>query len=250
MAAIPITNVKTIPIKPKQAIRRLNADEIEMLLDKGSNFVSVGDFASARIVFGRVAEAGDARGALAFASTYDPIALGRFGAKGATPDVEKARQWYAKARELGSRDAGVRLAALSSTAKEPVNGAAGNSSPHEVPAPTASFWKSGDSTLRLEAAGVSRKFIFFEPSDAELKAGAKAGSLRFDGQIAGKAYTGTAYLYSDRCGRSAFQVSGQIENDGGRVVLMGRAPQTGNNCRELGKTDQTLVFDFVQPSPK
>ena len=92
--------------------RPLTGEQIEILLKQGKDFVSVGDFASARIVFRRVAEARDARGALELAATYDPVVLGSSGAKGATPDVRRASEWYIKARELGSLDARVRLQAL------------------------------------------------------------------------------------------------------------------------------------------
>src|SRR5262249_44840897 len=158
-------------------VRSLGRDEIETLLKQGEDFVSVGDFASARLVFRRVWEANDARGALAFAATYDPIVLARIGAKGATSDVAKAREWYAKARDLGSPDAAPRLealasqnfaipaqksAAMASTGMEASNEAAlQNSLPSEGPAPAGSYWKHGGSIMRLEATGLSRKFFFY-----------------------------------------------------------------------------------------
>ena len=98
-------------------MRSLARDEIETLLKQGQDFVSVGDFSSARLVFGRVAEAGDARGALGLAATYDPVALAKIGARGATPNAAKAREWYQKAKDLGSAEAGPRLEALSNSAQ-------------------------------------------------------------------------------------------------------------------------------------
>jgi hypothetical protein len=111
----PVTSVKTVSIQPEKPARPLGHEEIETLLKQGKDFVSVGDFASARLVFRRVAEARDARGALALAATYDPIVLGRIGAKGATPDVAKAREWYLKAKDFGSADAAPRLEALATS---------------------------------------------------------------------------------------------------------------------------------------
>jgi hypothetical protein len=261
-ASVPAASVNTVPVQPEKPVRSLGPDEITILLKQGEDFVSVGDFASARLVFRRVWEADEARGALAFAATYDPIVLARIGAKGATPDVAKAREWYVKAKDLGSPDAAPRLealagqnfatpaqesAAMASTGREASNEAASqNSLPSEGPAPAGSYWKHGRSIMRLEATGLSRKFFFYKPSDAELEAGAKAESLRFDGQISGKGYTGTAFLYSDKCGRSAFQVSGQIENYDGRVILSGRSPQVDSDCREIGRSDQKLVFDLME----
>jgi hypothetical protein len=262
-ASVPAASLNTVPDQLERPVRSLGPDEIEILLKQGEDFVSVGDFASARLVFGRVWEANDVRGALAFAATYDPIVLARIGAKGATPDVAKAREWYVKARDLGSPDAAPQLealasqnfaipaqkgAAMASTGMEASNEAA--SRPSEGPAPAGSYWKHGGSIMRLEATGLSRKFFFYKPSDAELEAGAKAESLRFDGQISGKGYTGTAFLYSDRCGRSAFQVSGEIGNNDGRVVLSGRSPQVDSDCREIGRSDQKLVFDLMETPSK
>jgi hypothetical protein len=108
--------VKAIPTR-KEPVRSLARDELETLLKQGQDFVSVGDFSSARLVFGRVAEAGDARGALGLAATYDPVALAKIGARGATPNAAKAREWYQKAKELGSAEAGPRLEALSNRAQ-------------------------------------------------------------------------------------------------------------------------------------
>jgi TPR repeat protein len=272
-SAVPVTSVKTVPIRPTEPVRPLGPDEIETLLKQGANFVSVGDFASARVVFGRVAEARDARGAVALAATYDPVALAKINAKGATPDIAKARQWYNKASELGSRDVGSRLAALEkvrgasvasgnatisahenaigTTGKQPGDTATSeNSQASDASGATASYWKNDASIMRLDATGVSRKFIFFKPSGDQMKAGAKVGSLRFDGQISGDGYSGTAFSYSEKCGRERFPVSGQIENNGARVILSGKSPQMDGDCREIGKTAQTLVFDFVEPSAK
>ena len=247
-------------------MRSLGLDEIKILLKQGEDFVSVGDFASARLVFRRVWEANDARGALALAATCDPIVLARINAKGGTPDVEKAREWYLKARDLGSPDAALRLealasrnfaspaeksAAVTSTGMEASSEAVSqNSLSSETAAPIGSYWKHGGSIMRLEATGVSRKFFYYKPSEAELLAGAKEGSLRFDGQRSGKAYTGTVFLYSDKCGRSAFRVSGQIEDNDGRVILLGRSPEVGGDCREIGGSDQALVFDLMNAPPK
>src|SRR5262249_50642793 len=108
------TPAASVSVQSEKPVRSLGPDEIEILLKQGEDFVSVGDFASARLVFRRVWEANDMRGALALAATYDPIVLAKIGAKGATPDVAKAREWYVKARDLGSPDAAPRLEALAS----------------------------------------------------------------------------------------------------------------------------------------
>lgn len=257
-APVPVKKFNTVPAKPETPVRVLGHDEIETLLKQGNDFVSIGDFASARIVFGRVAEAGDSRGAMAYAEIYDPIVLARIGAKGATPDVAKAREWYAKARELGSPDATSRLEALASrgaTSVAPTSQSAAmvptgletpsQVQPREASASAGSYWKHDGSIMRLQATGIGRKFLFYKPSDAALETGAKPGSLRFEGQISGKVYTGIAFLYSRKCGRLAFPVSGEIQNNEGQVTLSGKAPQVDGDCRAIGKIDDTLVFVFM-----
>jgi len=113
----PVREQKAAPAEAAPPARPLSADEIETLLEQGRKFLSVGDFVSARTLFGRIAEARDARGALALAETYDPILIAKSGVKGITPDIAKAREWYAKAQDLGSPDAGSRLGALAQNAR-------------------------------------------------------------------------------------------------------------------------------------
>jgi hypothetical protein len=94
------------------ATRPLAAEEIELLRKMGNEFIAAGDFAGARGVLERAAEAGDAASAFALAATYDPAALTRFKVKGLMPDNAKAAYWYERARDLGSQEAPGRLKAL------------------------------------------------------------------------------------------------------------------------------------------
>ena len=94
------------------AIRPLAAEEIELLRKQGNDFIAAGDFAGARGVLERAANAGDASSALAMAATYDPAVLARFKVKGLVPDNAKAAHWYERARDLGSQEAPLRLNAL------------------------------------------------------------------------------------------------------------------------------------------
>jgi hypothetical protein len=96
------------------AARQLDSEEIAILLKRGEEFVSVGDFSAARIVLRRAAEAGNPRAALALAATFDPIVLAKLGVKGITPDVAMARNWYERAKEFGSSEATGRLDMLAS----------------------------------------------------------------------------------------------------------------------------------------
>jgi TPR repeat protein len=95
-----------------KATRVLDPEEIKLLVKQGEQFISVGDVVTARIVFQRAAEAGDAGAAVALGGTYDPIVLAKLGVVGLGADVERARTWYQKAESLGSAEATRRLAIL------------------------------------------------------------------------------------------------------------------------------------------
>jgi hypothetical protein len=110
VAALPPTPPPE-PAAPR-VMRALDPESIKLLLQQGEQFVASGDLASARLVFRRAAEAGDAAAALALGATYDPVVLAKIGVRGMGADVEKARSWYEKAKDFGSPDAPRRLETL------------------------------------------------------------------------------------------------------------------------------------------
>jgi len=95
-----------------KATRMLDPEEIKLLMEQGQQFIAAGDVVTARMVFQRAAEAGDADAAVALGGTYDPIVFAKLGVAGLGADVEKARTWYQKAESLGSAEATHRLAIL------------------------------------------------------------------------------------------------------------------------------------------
>jgi hypothetical protein len=98
---------------PSTPARKLDPEEISILLKRGDHFIATGDLVTARTVFRRAAEAGDATAAMALGATYDPGVLARLGVVGmGAADVEKARHWYQKAESLGSSEATRRLQML------------------------------------------------------------------------------------------------------------------------------------------
>ena len=94
------------PIEPLPSPER---DRALGLHAKGNELLAQGNIQPARALFRRAAEAGLAESALALAGTYDPQELVRLKVVGLQPDVALARQWYTKARELGSDEAEARL---------------------------------------------------------------------------------------------------------------------------------------------
>jgi hypothetical protein len=99
---------QSLPTKPIT----LDPDEISALITRGNNFLKVGDFSAARVLFERAADAGSAEAALALGSTYDPLTLKRLGAVAVKPDIERARKWYQIAADRGSSAATLQLANL------------------------------------------------------------------------------------------------------------------------------------------
>ena len=97
---------------PEPPAPQLSAGELTTLMARGRRFIASGDFTSARPVYRRAAEAGYAEAALALGETYDPITLRERGVIGMSPDISQARQWYERARDLGSLEAPTRLGRL------------------------------------------------------------------------------------------------------------------------------------------
>jgi hypothetical protein len=61
-----------------------------------------GDLVGARSLFGRMAQAGDARGALGMARTFDDAEFKKLGVYGLKPDRGEVERWRTRAREMTS----------------------------------------------------------------------------------------------------------------------------------------------------
>jgi hypothetical protein len=106
-AALTPTAIAPSAIAPPA--RSLEREEIAVLYARGEQMITRGEIAAARLLFTRAAEAGDARSALALGATYDPDVLRKLGVLGVLGDATLAREWYAKASGLGSREAAQRI---------------------------------------------------------------------------------------------------------------------------------------------
>ena len=84
--------------------RTIGEHQIALWVKRGEEFIAAGDFVSARRVFQRATERGNAKAAFMLAGTYDPAVLD-IRAMGVAPDMAKARSWYEKAKNLGSPEA-------------------------------------------------------------------------------------------------------------------------------------------------
>ena len=79
--------------------------EIAALLKRGDTFLNSGDITSARLFYERAADAGSGPAALQLGATFDPVMLGRVGARVGFADRAQALLWYRRARDLGMVDA-------------------------------------------------------------------------------------------------------------------------------------------------
>jgi hypothetical protein len=103
LAAAPTPGNAAVPLDKDEAIR---------LIKRGRDFLKEGDFAAARLLFERAADAGSAEAALALGSTYDPAVIKQLGAVSVAPDPDRARKWYGIAADRGSDEAVDRYANL------------------------------------------------------------------------------------------------------------------------------------------
>src|SRR5262249_41563689 len=91
--------------------KRMTSEERQnaiKLMERGNESLKAGNVAVAQKFYQRAAERGLAEAALALASTYDARELVLMKLD-VMPNPALARQWYEKARELGSQDAEARL---------------------------------------------------------------------------------------------------------------------------------------------
>jgi TPR repeat protein len=96
----------------------LDADELASMLRRADDLIKSGDLSSARLLLRRVAEAGDAHAAFAFAGTFDPNVLKALGLEDGAPDIALAHRWYERAAQLGSADAPRRLQQLATASAQ------------------------------------------------------------------------------------------------------------------------------------
>jgi hypothetical protein len=113
MAAIaPAAREPAPPAREAAPVRRIDPDELAVLLKRAKSLLAIGDITSARLLLERAADAQEAEAALMLAGTYDPQVLGSQDLRSVTPDPAAARVWYQKAAQLGSADARRRLGQL------------------------------------------------------------------------------------------------------------------------------------------
>jgi hypothetical protein len=99
---------------PREAtpVRRIDPDELAVLLKRAKGLLAIGDVTSARLLLERAADAQEPEAALMLAGTFDPQVQASQDLRGVAPDPETAKVWYQKAAQMGSADAKRRLGQL------------------------------------------------------------------------------------------------------------------------------------------
>jgi len=103
--AAPVSVPPSATRAPNDPAVQVDSDEMTRLIKRGKDFLAQGNFASARLLFKRAADAGSAEAALSLGSTYDPSVIKQLGAVSITPDIDAALKWYETAAERGSAEA-------------------------------------------------------------------------------------------------------------------------------------------------
>ena len=79
--------------------------------------------------------------------------------------------------------------------------------------------------------------------------GVVRGTVLLQGSIADGIgeYTGTAFIFSAKCGNRPYDVAGQLQNDGHQIAMSGDAPRVDRaTCEPNGFKDDTLIFEFLR----
>jgi hypothetical protein len=109
-----------------------------------------------------------------------------------------------------------------------------------------SQWEHNGSVVYLTADGAKRRFYYDAPRAGLDAIGVKRGTLLFEGRKDGDRYSGTAYLFSQKCGLQAYAVSGPVASDQSQITitLSGQAPRLDATCKQVGLRNDNLVFRY------
>lgn len=114
-----------------------------------------------------------------------------------------------------------------------------------VVAAGASLWNHNGSLMKLEADGAKRRFVYMRPRAGLRPRGVTPGTLLFDGEKSGDWYVGTAYIFSQHCGKLSYRVEGPVSPDLKSVTMTGQAPKVDVSCTVTGYKVDELRFDYA-----
>jgi TPR repeat protein len=101
------------PDQPKAEKPSLSPEMQKSMFDRAESMMAGGDIAGARLILEYLADHGVAGAAFAMGQSFDPGFLQDIYVRGGDPsNVEKAREWYRRAADMGNEDARSRLTVL------------------------------------------------------------------------------------------------------------------------------------------
>ena len=111
--ALEATSTAAAPAPRNQpTVPTYSAAERAGFLARGDWLFAMGDIASARLLYERAADAGEARAAVRLGESFDPVYLGDSHLRGLQGDRDMAVFWYRHARDLGATGVASRLKKL------------------------------------------------------------------------------------------------------------------------------------------
>jgi flagellar biosynthesis GTPase FlhF len=116
-----------------------------------------------------------------------------------------------------------------------------------------SLWNHNGSVMALHAVGAEHVIRYQEPRIGMRQEGVVSGTVRFEGTRTGNTYSGTAFVFSRRCGAHPFHVSGTASEEEREITMYGTAPAGFDAaCRATIYSKHVVNFTFlrsVNPSP-
>jgi TPR repeat protein len=260
-ASVPLAEAGTRPVHPTLAASELR--------EAGDGLFLSGDIALARRFYRLAADADDSRAALRLGETFDPAILATLMAPADLADLAQAAEWYRRARDLGSAEAGRLLHYIGQTA--PV-AAAGHS-------PAAERASASSKTVASRSIGgpaateaPSRQSAWAGARPDRTTSGRRAASPRpasSDAEHAGLVDRGDRRLAGgDVASARLFYEHGAEAGDGAAALRLGEtfdpdflarahlAFVTGDakqaaywyrQARDLGNSDAAILLDAAKP---
>lgn len=103
------------------------------------------------------------------------------------------------------------------------------------------IWNHNGSDVELTSDGPTRVITYLQP---RYGLPVTRGTVLFRGTANGSRYSGTAYVFSSRCGAYGYAVSGDVNVPQKSIILYGEAPAIDSSCNVIGLRDDVLVFSF------
>lgn len=109
--------------------------------------------------------------------------------------------------------------------------------------PGHAWFHNGSEVKIIATGGGGRRIVFVAPNAQLSDIGVGPGDVLFEGRRKGNRYVGRAFVYSRNCRAKSFGVRGRVQEGERRVVVSGRKPVRGRNCRTRYREDVSLIFN-------